>query len=424
MATLEQELMADFADSGDEDMAELENDFADSPPTTEDAEMVDEEAQYRSELEKKDKKEASGPLDIKNARTLMASLEPILGQIDEVKDHPVEVLDGESIEDNPEYQLLKDANESSTQIGDEIQAVHKYIMDIYSKRFPYLSSLIQNPVNFAKTVLILQNNLNDIKTTSQSSDNVLGVPLKSILQQAQIMVVIVEATNAEGRELTPIELDTVVAACKLLLGLNDAKDILIEFVQSRMTSFAPNLTVLLGSLAAAQLISHAGGISGLAKTPSCNIPSLGVNRASGLGLASNIGVRHQGFIYHSPMSKPSNKPQTCAYANDALVQTIREDQKKQAMRILAGKVVLCARVDLVHMSDDATGRQLKEECERRLDKLTEPPKNNGVRALPAPDDKPARKRGGRRAYVVLLPLPCQTKTNIPQPQSKGSKLHL
>jgi U4/U6 small nuclear ribonucleoprotein PRP31 len=382
MATLEQELMADFADSGDEDLADLENDFADSPPADEDTEMADEEAQYISEQEKKDKKDSAGSVDIKNARTLMTSLKPILDQIDEVKDHPVEVLDGESIEDNPEYQLLKEANEFSTQIGDEIQAVHKYIMDIYSKRFPYLSSLIQNPVNFAKTVLILQNNLVDIKTTSQSADNALGVPLKSILQQAQIMVVIVEATNAEGRELNPTELEAVVAACNLLLELNRAKDILIDFVQSRMTSFAPNLTVLLGSLAAAQLISHAGGISGLAKTPSCNIPSLGVNRASGLGLASNIGVRHQGFLYHSPM-----------------LQTIREDQKKQAMRILAGKVVLCARVDLVHMSDDATGRQLKEECERRLDKLTEPPKNNGVRALPAPDDKPARKRGGRRAYV-------------------------
>jgi U4/U6 small nuclear ribonucleoprotein PRP31 len=382
MATLEQELMADFADSGDEDLADLENDFADSPPADEDTEMADEEAQYISEQEKKDKKDSAGSVDIKNARTLMTSLKPILDQIDEVKDHPVEVLDGESIEENPEYQLLKEANEFSTQIGDEIQAVHKYIMDIYSKRFPYLSSLIQNPVNFAKTVLILQNNLVDIKTTSQSADNALGVPLKSILQQAQIMVVIVEATNAEGRELNPTELEAVVAACNLLLELNRAKDILIDFVQSRMTSFAPNLTVLLGSLAAAQLISHAGGISGLAKTPSCNISSLGVNRASGLGLASNIGVRHQGFLYHSPM-----------------LQTIREDQKKQAMRILAGKVVLCARVDLVHMSDDATGRQLKEECERRLDKLTEPPKNNGVRALPAPDDKPARKRGGRRAYV-------------------------
>jgi U4/U6 small nuclear ribonucleoprotein PRP31 len=47
MATLEQELMADFADSGDEDLADLENDFGGASPQAngddEDQDMVDEE---------------------------------------------------------------------------------------------------------------------------------------------------------------------------------------------------------------------------------------------------------------------------------------------------------------------------------------------------------------------------------------------
>lgn len=383
MATLEQELMADFADSGDEDLAELENDFARGDPPQahrdEDEEMADEEAHYAAGQGRREKK---GPADIRGAQTLMKSLKPVLEQIEQVKDQAPEVLDGESIEENPEYQLLTEANEFSTQIGDEIQALHKFIRDIYSAKFPYMEELIQNPIDFTKSVLILQNSdLDDLKTISQSSDNALGVPLKSILSSPSLMVLTVEATRAKGRDLSESELEVIVGACTLLLELDKAKDTLSSFVQSRMTSFAPNLTVLLGSLAAAQLISHAGGISGLAKTPSCNISSLGVNRASGLGLASNIGVRHQGYLYHSP-----------------ILQTIREDQKKQAMRILSGKVVLAARVDLTHTSvGGETGIQLKEECERRLDKLTEPPKNNGVRALPAPDDKPARKRGGRRA---------------------------
>jgi U4/U6 small nuclear ribonucleoprotein PRP31 len=374
MATLEQELMADFADSGDEDMADLENDFGGGGSGEE---MVDEEAEFAAEQGKKEKK---GPADIQGAQALMKNLKPILEQIDEVKDRTPEVLDGESIEENPEYQLLTEANEFSTQIGDEVQAVHKFVRDLYSAKFPYMEELIQNPIDFTKSVLILQNsNLDDLKTIAQSADNALGVPLKNILSPPSLMVLTVEATRAKGRDLTENELEAIVGACKLLLELEKAKDTLSSFVQSRMNAFAPNLTVLLGSLAAAQLISHAGGISGLAKTPSCNIASLGVNRASGLGLASNIGVRHQGYLYHSP-----------------LLQTIREDQKKQAMRILSGKVVLAARVDLTH-GDRSTGEKLKEECERRLDKLTEPPKNNGVRALPAPDDKPARKRGGRRA---------------------------
>lgn len=385
MATLEQELLADFADSGDEDVADLENDFAGgdfgSPDggDDEDENMVDEEAQY---AEKEGKKKDKGHADIRNAQSLMANLKPVLQQIEDVKDKMEEVMDGESIEDNPEYQLLKEANEFSTQIDGEIQATHKFIRDNYSLRFPYLEELVKNPVDYAKTVAILGNRpLNDIKTIAQETDNVVGMPLKNILDAPTLMVITVEATRASGRELQDVELAAVMSACKLLLNLDKSKHILTEYVQSRMSVFAPNLTELIGSLTAAQLINYAGGLAGLAKTPACNIAPLGSNKASGLGLATNIGVRHQGFLYHSP-----------------ILEQVRTDLKKQGLRIVSAKVILAARVDMVHSAPDgSTGRQLKEECERRLDKLTEIPANKGVRALPAPDDKPARKRGGRRA---------------------------
>jgi U4/U6 small nuclear ribonucleoprotein PRP31 len=387
MATLEQELMADFADSGDEDLADLEADFADNGDADADAHVdamrdddgddgIDEEAEYAQKQSKK-----SGPPDIRAANALITRLQPVLAQIAATQD-AMDVVDGESIEDNPEYQLLKDANEFSTQIEGEIQAVHKFIRDTYSLRFPYLEELIKNPVDYAKTVAILANRpLDDIKTIAQDPDNIVGTPLKHILDAPSLMVVTVEATRASGRLLADPELKAVVDACRLLLDLDRAKHTLTEYVQSRMTAFAPNLTALVGSLTAAQFINYAGGLGGLAKTPACNIAPLGSNKASGLGLATNIGIRHQGYLYHSP-----------------ILQTIRQDLKKQAMRIVAAKVILAARVDMVHQSTDgATGLQLKEECERRLDKLTEPPPNKGVRALPAPDDKPSRKRGGRRA---------------------------
>lgn len=385
MATLEQELLADFADSGDEDVADLENDFAGGdfgspePENGEDEDMVDEEAEY---AEKEGKKKDKGPADIRNAQTLMTNLQPVLQQIDEVKDKMEEAMDGESIEDNPEYQLLKEANEFSTQIDGEIQAVHKFIRDNFSLRFPYLEELVKNPVDYAKTVAILGNRpLDDIKTIAQDANNIVGAPLKSILDAPSLMVITVEATRATGRELQDVELAAVMTACQLLLNLDKSKHILTEYVQSRMSVFAPNLTELIGSLTAAQLINYAGGLAGLAKTPACNIAPLGSNKASGLGLATNIGIRHQGFLYHSP-----------------ILEQIRPDLKKQGLRIVSAKVILAARVDMVHQAPDgSTGRQLKEECERRLDKLTEIPANKGVRALPAPDDKPARKRGGRRA---------------------------
>jgi U4/U6 small nuclear ribonucleoprotein PRP31 len=394
MATLEQELLADFADSGSEggdlglderdDLAQLEKDFGgDLSPDEEDEdgdqEMADEEAEY---AEQEKKKQLKGPADIRGAASLLKKLQSVLEQIEQTKDRMEGLLDGESVEDDPEYKLLTQANEFSTQIDGEIAAVHKFIRDHYSIRFPYLEELIKNPVDYAKTVAIIQNGpLDDIKGISQSADNLVGVPLKNILDGPSLMVVTVEATRAMGRDLNPTELEVVTNACTMLLSLDKAKHILTQFVQSRMNVFAPNLTALVGSLTAAQLINFAGGLTGLAKTPACNIPPLGSNRATGLGFATNVGIRHQGFLYHSPM-----------------IQGIRQDLKKQAMRIVSAKVILAARIDMVHQSPTgAMGQDLKAECERRLDKLTEPPKNKGVRALPAPDDKPARKRGGRRA---------------------------
>ncbi|KAF2747296.1 Nop domain-containing protein [Sporormia fimetaria CBS 119925] len=390
MATLEQELMADFADSGSEagdlgldtrdDLEQLAKDFGgdmSEDDEEEDEDMADEEAEYAEEQAKQ-----KGPADIRGAASLLSRLDKVLKQIEQTQDRMEGLLDGESVEDDPEYILLKEANEFSTQIDAEIQAVHKYIRDHYSIRFPYLEELIKNPVDYAKTVAIIKNGpLDNLKEISQNSDNLVGVPLKSILDGPSLMVVTVEATRAIGRDLDAKELDAVLSACSMLLKLDKAKHILIEFVQSRMNVFAPNLTALIGSLTAAQFINYAGGLTGLAKTPACNIPPLGSNKASGLGFATNVGIRQQGFLYHSP-----------------IIRAIRQDLKKQAMRIVAAKVILAARVDMVHQSPDGSmGQQLRAECERRLDKLTEPPKNKGVRALPAPDDKPARKRGGRRA---------------------------
>ena len=167
----------------------------------------------------------------------------------------------------------------------------------------------------------------------------------------------------------------------MTIQLAKAKRVLEEYVQSRMNIFAPNLTAIIGSLTAAQLVNFTGGLPGLAKTPDRNVPAMGSKKQKQSGLATNVGIRQQGYLYHS-----------------SLIQEIPNDFKIQAMRIVSGKLILAARVDNAHESPDgSTGVQLRDDCLRRLDKLTEPPPNRGPRALPAPDDKPSRKRGGRRA---------------------------
>lgn len=268
--------------------------------------------------------------------------------------------------------------------GDELTRLHKVLRDHYSIRFPELETLVTNPIDYAKTVAILKNGpLNDIKALSSSSDNMVGVPLKSVLDGPSLMVVTVEGTTTRGREMTESELKLVLDTCERILKLDRERTALTESIQSRMNQIAPNLAALIGPETAAQFLNQTGGLRELAKIPACNLAAQGSKRTEGLGFA-NIGIRTKGFLYNSPM-----------------IQDIPDDLKRQAIRIVSAKMVLATRADVSNYSPEGTlGEDLKQQCFQRLEKLTEPPPNANAKALPTPDDKPSRKRGGRRARTA------------------------
>ncbi|CRK19714.1 hypothetical protein VD0002_g8479 [Verticillium dahliae] len=364
---------ADDAEDDDEEMNGIPRSASDAVEDAEDAKA------------KVEKMQLGAVDDVRSVASLMQTLEPVLEKIAQYQSQPAASRVIGNIEDHPEYHLLTQSNSLSTLIDGEIILVHKYIRDHYSIRFPELETLITNPVEYAKVVSILGNGPLDsenIKALQTSTDNPLKSTLKSVLDGPSLMIVTVEATTSKGREMSADELARVFRAAAMVLSLEKAKKTLTDYVQSRMNLFAPNLTVLIGSLTAAQLLNAAGGLTGLSKTPACNIAAWGSKKGAGAaGMATNIGIRQQGFLYHS-----------------SIVQGIPNDLKKQAMRIVSAKLVLAARVDRIHSSPDgATGEELKSACLERLEKLTEPPPNKGARALPAPDEKLSRKRGGRRA---------------------------
>lgn len=266
--------------------------------------------------------------------------------------------------------------------GDELTRLHKVLRDHYSIRFPELETLVTSPIDYAKTVAVLKNGpLDDIKAISSSADNMVGVPLNTVLDRPSLMVVAVEGTTTRGREMTESELKVVLDTCERILKLDRERRALTESIQSRMNQIAPNLAALIGAETAAQFLNQTGGLRELAKIPACNLAAQGSKRSEGLGFATNIGIRSQGFLYNSP-----------------IIQEVPNDLKKQAIRIVSAKMVLATRADVSNFSPDGSmGEELKEQCFKRLEKLTEPAPNSGVKALPAPDDKPSRKRGGRRA---------------------------
>ncbi|KAI1094168.1 pre-mRNA splicing factor [Rostrohypoxylon terebratum] len=416
MSTLADELLQDFEDSGSEN-GEEQNDVgldldgpAVGPPTThDDGDMMldgDEEAEPDEDEEmggvnggvvespedeettkaQVEKMQLGGVKDIRKVTTVMDRLEPLLKDIAHYQSRPLtpQTTNIGNIEDNPEYKILTESNTLSTQIDGEIMKVHKFIRDHYSARFPELETLVQNAIEYAKVVAIIGNGPMDsdsIRALQSSSDNPLGESLKSVLDGPSLMIVTVEATTTKGHQISQEELERILKACHMMIKMDKAKKTLTDYVQSRMNIFAPNLTALVGSLTAAQLINNAGGLTNLSRTPACNLAAWGSKRSGNTAFATNVGVKQQGYLYHSP-----------------IIRGIPSDLKKKAMKAVAAKLVLAARADTGHTNPDGSyGEELRSQCLERLDKLTEPPPNKGQRALPAPDDKPSRKRGGRRA---------------------------
>ncbi|KAJ5135858.1 uncharacterized protein N7515_005136 [Penicillium bovifimosum] len=314
----------------------------------------------------------------------MSTAEELLRDFEDDEDFDVgeDQVDEEPEEERKEGAGVSSDFDRSISTADELTRLHKILRDHYSIRFPELEKLVTSPIKYAKTVAILQNGpFNDIKALSTTSDNMAGVPLNSVLNGPLMMVVALEGTKTRGREMTESELKLVLDTCERILKLDQERISLTASIQSRMNQIAPNLAALIGAETAAQFLNQTGGLFELAKIPACNLGSQGARRQEGLGFATNHGVRAQGFLYDSP-----------------LLQEVPLDLRKQGIRIVSAKMVLATRADVSNYAKDGSlGEELKHQCYTRLEKLTEAAPNAGTKALPAPDDKPSRKRGGWRA---------------------------
>lgn len=119
------------------------------------------------------------------------------------------------------------------EIDNEINVIHKYIRDKYSKRFPELESLVPNALDYIRTVRELGNRVENAKNNEV---------LQKYLTTATIMVVSVSASTTQGSNLNEKELGLIEEACDISVSLNDTKVKIFDYVESRMTFIAPNLS--------------------------------------------------------------------------------------------------------------------------------------------------------------------------------------
>lgn len=276
-----------------------------------------------------------------------------------------------TLESDPEYQLIVEANNVAAEIDNEISLIHKFTKDKYQKRFPELDSLIQSETDYIKAVKELGNDLDQAKNNEV---------LQQILTQATIMIVSVTASTTQGQPLTDTELEQINEACNMAIELHNIKNQIFDYVESKMTFIAPNLSAIVGASTAAKLIGLAGGLSKLSKIPACNLLVLGSQKRQLSGFSKVAMLPHTGFVYYSD-----------------IVQDTPPDLRRKAARLVANKAILAARVDASHEAvNGEIGQGFREDIEKKLDKLQEPPPVKFIKPLPKPLEGGKKRRGGKR----------------------------
>lgn len=182
--------------------------------------------------------------------------------------------------------------------------------------------------------------------------------LSTILEEESIEAAVKEAAEISmGTEISELDVINIQSLAEQVLSLTEYRIQLFDYLKNRMNAIAPNLTILLGELVAARLISHSGSLMNLAKQPASTVQILGAEKALFRALKTKHDTPKYGLIYHA-----------------SLVGQAAPKHKGKISRVLAAKAALATRVDALSDEtsdhpDTTIGYEGRAKVEARLRQL-------------------------------------------------------
>lgn len=231
------------------------------------------------------------------------------------------------------------------ELDKEINTYAMRVKEWYGWHFPELQALVNDNAQYSKLVLkcgyrhnYRENDLSDILEDETN---------ESAIKEA--------AEFSMGTEISDIDVIHISALAEQVLSMAEYRAQLFEYLKNRMNAIAPNLTILVGELVGARLISHAGSLMNLAKQPASTVQILGAEKALFRALKTKHDTPKYGLIYHA-----------------SLIGQAAPKNKGKISRVLAAKASLAIRVDA--LSDDVTpdttiGYEGRSKVEARLRQL-------------------------------------------------------
>ncbi|CAM6104217.1 unnamed protein product [Calypogeia fissa] len=224
----------------------------------------------------------------------------------------------------------------------ELNTYAMRVREWYGWHFPELSKIIQDNIQYSKVV-----KLTGSRTMAAKLDYsaILAEELEVEMKEAAVI--------SMGTEVSDHDMLNIKCLCDQVIALSDYRIQLFDYLRSRMTAIAPNLTVLVGELVGARLIAHAGSLINLAKHPASTVQILGAEKALFRALKTKHETPKYGLIYHA-----------------SLIGQAAPKFKGKISRILAAKSALSIRLDALGEGSEATiGIENRLKVEARLRQL-------------------------------------------------------
>jgi len=205
-------------------------------------------------------------------------------------------------------------------LDDIDKELNNYIMrcrEWYGWHFPELSKVVTDNLVFAKVVLALGERTKAMETDfSEYVEEEMEAEIKRLSEISM------------GTEISEEDIMNIQHLCTQIVTITDYRTQLYDYLKNRMNAIAPNLTILVGELVGARLISHAGSLINLAKYPSSTVQILGAEKALFRALKTKHDTPKYGLIYHA-----------------SLIGQSQPKYKGKISRMLAAKASLAIRYD-------------------------------------------------------------------------------
>ncbi|XP_051562999.1 nucleolar protein 58 isoform X1 [Myxocyprinus asiaticus] len=238
-------------------------------------------------------------------------------------------------------------------LDDLDKELNNYIMrcrEWYGWHFPELGKIITDNLAYCKAVRKIGD-----RTNVGSTD------LSEILPEEIEAEVKLAAEISMGTEVSEEDIANIMHLCDQVIEISEYRTQLYDYLKNRMMAIAPNLTVMVGELVGARLISHAGSLLNLAKHPASTVQILGAEKALFRALKTRRDTPKYGLIYHA-----------------SLVGQTTAKNKGKISRMLAAKTALAIRYDaLGEDTNTEMGIENRAKLEVRLRYLEE----KGIRRI-------------------------------------------